>query len=173
MMLIHQPIFLTGFMGAGKTTVGQHLATRLGCPFADLDALIEERIGKSINMIFAEEGETYFRKQESAILTSITASHIGVYATGGGIVMSKKNREIMQSAGYVVYLRSRWATLQERLMGSTQRPLLNTKDGLSNAHNLLLRRTPYYEEAELIVDTDGKTADAVVDEIVNLLGVKE
>jgi len=171
-MSLEQPIFLTGFMGAGKTTVGQSLATRIGCPFTDLDALIEERAGKSINAIFTEDGEDCFREQESAVLVSISASHAGVYATGGGIVTAEKNREFMRSAGYVIYLRATWTTLQERLIGSTQRPLLNTEDGLSKTQDLLMRRVPYYEETELVVDTDGKTTDVVVDEIVSLLGGK-
>lgn len=172
-MRIEQPVFLIGFMGAGKSTIGRILSARLGCDFVDLDTLIEEKTGKSINAIFAEDGEDCFRKQETTALVSLTTSSVGVYATGGGIVVAEKNRELMRSAGYVIYLRATWATLLERLTGSTQRPLLNTENGLLKAQVLLSSRSPYYEEAELIVDTDHKSADVVVDEILGLLGVKQ
>ncbi len=173
-MLLERPIFLTGFMGAGKTTIGRFLAAQFGCDFLDLDNQIETRAEMSINEIFAEYGEDYFRQLETKVLTSVPVERRAVFATGGGIVMAAENRKFMRAAGHVVYLRTSWETLRVRLAGSTERPLLNSAEGLAHVQSLLLNRIPFYEEASLIVDTDHKSVEEVVGQIQRLLqGVNE
>jgi len=99
-------IFLTGFMGAGKSTVGRRLAQRLDYRFADLDQLIVAREGRSISEIFATRGEGYFRDCEAAVLAGQAETMRTVFATGGGIVAREENRAVMKRHGTVVYLRS-------------------------------------------------------------------
>lgn len=108
-------IFLTGFMGAGKSTIGRRLARRLGYRFADLDELIAAREGRSIAEIFAAQGEAYFRDCEAAVLAEQTTADQVVFATGGGIVGRAENRAMMRQLGSVVYLRAAWSTLEQRL----------------------------------------------------------
>jgi len=168
-VLFSDRLFLTGFMGAGKSTVGQQLAERLGCHFVDLDKLIEERAGKTITEIFADDGESHFRQLESEALFSLPVDRPGVYSTGGGIVTSPQNREFMQAAGRIVYLRAEWKTLQERLSGSTDRPLASPEKDWSTIRDLLESRIVNYEVADMIVDTDGKSVDWIVSYILETL----
>ena len=158
-------IFLTGFMGAGKSTVGRELARRLGCPFIDLDRLIEETAGTTIAEIFSTHGENYFRQLETNTLTGLPSAEACVYATGGGIFMSEDNRRFMRSTGRVVYLRAEWQTLKSRLAGSRDRPLLSAEDDWSSVKNLYTMRTPAYADADLVVSTDDKSVEQVAAEI--------
>ncbi len=162
-------LFLTGFMGAGKSTVGQVLADRLNCPFLDLDALIVARAGKSIAAIFAAEGEPAFRHLETETLLSLPTGGLSVCATGGGLVVSAANRRFMRANGRIVYLRARWATLQARLTGSSGRPLASAAHDWASVHALLRQRLPVYAEADLIVDTDGRSVDNIVASILDAL----
>lgn len=156
-------------MGAGKSSVGRRLAERLGCEFVDLDVYIEERSGKSIAEIFAEDGETAFRKMETVALNDLPVDRPLVCATGGGIVTSACNRSRMADVGTVIYLRAEWPTLQRRLVGSAGRPLLANEKDRSAAAELYARRMPDYETAGLVVDTDGQSVEDVVALIVAAL----
>ena len=168
-MAISESIFLTGFMGAGKSTVGRQLALRLGCPFVDLDCLIEETAGQTITEIFSKQGESYFRQLETKTLTGIPTQKPCVYATGGGIVMSENNRRLMHLNGRIVYLNAEWQTLQSRLSGSRDRPLLSPERDRSSVRKLFEKRIPAYEDADLVVTTDNKSVDEVVSEILKEL----
>lgn len=169
---VNNNIFLTGFMGAGKSTVGRRLARRIGCGFADLDSLIVERERCPITEIFATKGEAYFRDCEAAVLAEQALARNMVFATGGGIVGRADNRETMKRSGQVVYLRAQWATLAARLAKGRGRPLADADHGLESARSLWESRLAWYEEANLIVDTDGLGVDEVVGMIVARLGLK-
>jgi len=163
------PIFLTGFMGAGKSTVGRRLAECIGCEFADTDACIEEQAGKSIPRIFAEDGEAAFRQMETAVLRTLPAKKNIIYATGGGIVTSDINRSLLAEAGTVVYLRADWATLASRLADASGRPLLASAEGRAAARDLFESRIPSYETADLVVDTDNRSVEDIVELILAAL----
>lgn len=162
-------IFLTGFMGAGKSTVGRKLARRLGYRFADLDQLIVAREGRSIPEIFAAQGEVYFRDCETAVLAEQGAAKDTVFATGGGIVARAENRFLMKQAGLVVYLRAGWQTLERRLSRGSGRPLADPTKGWESIRRLWESRLPWYEEADVIIDTDHERVDAVVRDIITRL----
>ncbi len=166
-------IFLIGFMGSGKSTVGRRLAQRLGFGFADLDQLLVEREGRSIPQIFAEDGEPFFRDCESAVLAEQADRVSTVFATGGGIVGREKNRALMKELGIVVYLRVSWSTLERRLARSSGRPLADPGQGLAPVRQLWQSRLPWYEEADLVVDADRLSVNGVVREIINRLGMEE
>ena len=169
----HRNIFLTGFMGAGKSTVGRRLAQRLDYRFADLDQLIVAREGRSISEIFATRGEGYFRDCEAAVLAGQAETMRTVFATGGGIVAREENRAVMKQFGTVVYLRASWPILERRLARSSGRPLADPQLGWEKIRQLWHRRLPWYEEADLVIDTDQLPVPEVVRAIITRLELKE
>lgn len=166
-------IFLTGFMGAGKTTVGEVLADMLNLSFVDLDERIVEREQRSIADIFAVDGENYFRDCETALLDRLKEEPNAVYATGGGIVVREANRKAMMEMGLVVYLQASWATLQDRLQRSVGRPLVDHEKGWADLKALWDKRQDFYSEADIIVQTDGLMPSEVARNIADELMVKE
>ena len=166
-------IFLIGFMGAGKSTVGRRLARQLGYDFADLDQLIVAREGRSIPEIFSVQGETYFRDCETAVLIEQSRVKQTVFATGGGIVGREENRAFLKHHGKTIYLRSTWPTLVARLEKGSGRPLADPEKGWDSIRRLWESRLPWYEEADLIVDTDHLRVHDVVRQIIFRLGMKE
>jgi shikimate kinase len=125
---IKRNIVITGFMGAGKTTVGLLLAERLGWPFVDMDAIIEEREGRSISEIFASDGEPYFRRLETSLCRELAAWRSLVIATGGGALVNTANLTIMAGTGLVVCLGCALDNLLQRIPQDGTRPLLATPD---------------------------------------------
>ncbi|MFP4080476.1 MAG: shikimate kinase AroK [Ectothiorhodospira sp.] len=147
-------IVLVGPMGAGKSTVGRHLASCLHMPFVDSDRELESRTGVDIPTIFEYEGEEGFRQRESAVLEELCTRRGIVLATGGGIVMRPENRERLKHSGLVVYLRTPVALQLKRTGRDRNRPLLQTEDPRARLEALLKVRDPLYREiAHLIVDT--------------------
>lgn len=160
-------IVLIGFMGSGKTTVGQALSVKCGREFLDTDALIEANEGRKISEIFAKEGEAHFRKLEYAVLNNLTEAKDKIISTGGGIVTYPDNRGLLKKAGKVVYLRVKPETVVKRLEGDESRPLLMGDDKLSKVENLLSSRKAMYEEAaDIIIDVDYLLVEETVGLIV-------
>jgi len=151
-------IVLVGPMGAGKTTLGQALAARLGRAFVDVDARIEADAGQSIPALFAAEGEAGFRRRESDALHAVLAGTPAVIATGGGAVLDAGNRAAMRAAGTVVYLTVDPTTQLARLGGDTGRPLLQTADPAGTLAALQAQREPLYREAAHLVFDPGTLA---------------
>ncbi|HYM50581.1 MAG TPA: 3-dehydroquinate synthase [Candidatus Limnocylindrales bacterium] len=161
-------VVLVGFMGSGKSTVGPLLAERLGRPFTDLDARIERESGAAVAEIFAREGEAGFRARESAALTRVMAEEPQVVAVGGGAPLADENWRRMREANVVVALLAEPQTLAGRLQGSLHRPLL--REGVPAAiERLLPARLARYREADLVLDTDGRSAAAVASAIQDAL----
>jgi shikimate kinase len=163
-------IVLAGFMGTGKTTVGRLLARRLGRPFVDTDALIEEGAGMTVAAIFAGEGEAAFRRLESEVCRRVASSGGQVVALGGGALLDGGNRATLESAGVLVLLTCRPDTLVERLTESArrgERPLLRD-DVEDTIGRLLEAREPVYSTVRLRVDTTERTPEEVAEEVLNL-----
>jgi shikimate kinase len=153
-------VVLVGFMGAGKTTVGQIIAERLGQPFIDSDVLIEQRLGRSIREVFVTEGEPYFRELERATIGDLVRAGDAVISLGGGAVEEPRTRAVLRDAR-VVYLRVSFDEAMSRVQGDVDRPMLHRPD-LTEVYK---RREPVYEDvAALIVDTDGRQPDAIARE---------
>jgi shikimate kinase len=159
-------ITLTGFMGSGKTTVGKVLADFLGCPFMDLDDLIVKKAGKSIPVIFAEDGEPAFRQLETRLLRQTVEKYTEntvVLALGGGAVTAPASAALLREKTVCIYLRATLETLLGRLEGETAgRPLADA----SLADRLAAREPLYEQTAHVIIDTDGLSPDEVADEII-------
>jgi shikimate kinase len=163
-------IFLVGMMGAGKTSVGRVLAKRLQKTFYDSDHVIENRTGVKIPVIFEIEGEAGFRVRESAVVDELTAQCDIVLATGGGAVLSEKNRERMRARGTVVYLRASVRDLLNRTRHDKNRPLLQATDPRARLSELYEKRDPLYREvAHLTVDTGNQSLTSLVSRLCQLL----
>ena len=157
-------------MGSGKSTVGKIISSELFLTFYDTDEEIETRTGASIDWIFDLEGEEGFRKRESKILEDMVHKNSIVLSTGGGIILSESNREMLSSRGTVFYLATPIAVQLERTSKDKDRPLL--KDGdpgeiLKNLH--LARESLYKEVADYSVNTEGKSSQEVSSEIIKLV----
>lgn len=151
-------IVLIGFMGSGKSTVGRELHQRLGYPLVDMDQLIEQRAGKPITAIFADEGEAAFRDMESAVLRELSqaADQRRIISTGGGAVVRPENRALLKRMGYVVWLDAPATVILERTAKNRSRPLLHTEDPAGKIRCMMAEREPLYQEtAHLKLDTAG------------------
>lgn len=151
-------IVLIGFMGSGKSTVGRELHQRLGYPLIDMDHIIEQRAGKPITAIFAENGEEKFREMETALLEELAdpAATRRIISTGGGVVGRQVNRELLRQLGYVVWLHAPPAVILDRTSKNRDRPLLHTDDPAARVEALLTERKPLYAEtSHLKVETAG------------------
>jgi shikimate kinase len=167
MMDVPRNIYLVGAMGAGKSTVGRHLARMLQKSFLDCDQELEERTGASISIIFELEGESGFRKRESALLEELTSRQDLVLATGGGAVLDDANRALLASRGFTIYLKAPLKLLLERTSRDRNRPLLETKDRESRIKELLRIRGPLYRQvADMMVTSDQRSAKFVAREIL-------
>ena len=163
------PVFLIGYRGTGKTTVARLLAVRLGWQWLDADTLLEDRHGRSIRTIFAEEGEAGFRAKESAPVPELWARREHVIATGGGVILRAEHREQFRAAGRVVWLTADAATLWQRIQEDSvtaqRRPNLSG-GGLVEVVEMLRVREPLYREcAHLTVPTDSRSPEEVAADI--------
>ena len=166
---IRRLLFLLGFMGSGKTTVGRLLAVRLGWCFIDLDAEIEQRTGRSIIQIFAAQGEPYFRQLERDLLEE-TLTQAGalptVVALGGGTITQPQNlARIRAEGGVTVWLRCPVEILRRRCSTMANRPLFRD---VASFHQLYQQRLPYYEQADFTIDVGELSPKAVVEKILAL-----
>jgi shikimate kinase len=164
-----RPLILTGFMGSGKSSVGRVLAERLACPFVDLDAEIVAAAGRSINDIFAHDGEQGFRSMESFCLERVLGGGRSVIATGGGVVMADHNRSCMRSRGIVVNLVVSLPQVLKRLHGAADRPLFAGSNAPNSVKLLMDAREQFYADADIRIDTDGKSVEDVAAEILRFL----
>lgn len=166
-----QHIFLVGPMGVGKTTLGKKLAGLLNRPFFDVDVEIETRCGADIPWIFDMEGEQGFRNRETRAFEDIVASSDqAVIATGGGLVLSSRNREVLCANGQVIYLSASKEQLFERTRKDKSRPLLQVENRLEVIAELLENRHPLYTEvADLVFPSEGGQVSRVAQKLLDAL----
>jgi shikimate kinase len=162
-----KPLFLTGFMGAGKTTVGKELSKLLALPFVDLDHYIERSHGVTIKDMFATIGEEKFRELESEALKKITTPNL-VIATGGGIILNKLNRDWMKREGVTIHLHVPFEQLVQRLSNDETRPLINN-NSIEQVKKLFEDRLTLYYENDLTITAYDKSPKLIATEIVNHL----
>jgi shikimate kinase len=163
-------IVLVGFMGTGKSAVGERLAAALGWPLLDTDAVIEERAGCRIAEIFARAGEPGFREQESAVVAEAAARDCVVIATGGGVLGRDENVACLKANGRLVCLTARPEVILDRTAPWGDRPLLATaSDPRQAVERLLGARAPRYALADLTIDTSDLTVEQVAGRILTAL----
>ena len=162
-------IILVGPMGSGKTTVGRKLSERLEKDFYDSDHEIINRTGVSIDHIFEIEGESGFRERETEILKNLCSMQNIIIATGGGVVLSLENRDLMKVSAMVIYLSSSIEQILRRTSKSKTRPLLErSKDRRKTISDIIEAREGFYQDvASVTINTNGKKLTEVIEEIVN------
>jgi shikimate kinase len=167
-------VYLTGFMGSGKSTIGPILANTIGYDFLDIDKKIETAANKTINEIFANNGEGYFRELERKIVQEISNTHACVVSLGGGTVTKSDNLSAIKTSGVLIYLKADPQEIFQRLKYKVDRPLLKGSDStrlengdlLRRISSLMEEREAFYMQADIIVSTAGKKIGQTVDEIV-------
>jgi shikimate kinase len=162
-------LVLVGMMGAGKSSVGRRLATRLGIPFADADAEIEKAAGMSIPDIFASHGEPDFRAGEARVIGRLLDGGPQVLATGGGAFMNPDTRAAIKAKGVSIWLNADFDVLMRRIKRRQDRPLLHTDDPAVTLQQLIDARYPTYRLADFTVQSRDVPHEKIVDEIVALL----
>ncbi len=156
-------LILVGMMGSGKSTMGRILSKHLGKSFFDSDCEIQARTGVSIPHIFDVEGEAGFRQREAAEIETILQRQQSVLATGGGAVLLKENRCLMQKQGIVIYLQASVQDLWLRTRHDKNRPLLQTADPLAKLNELFVQRDPLYlEVADIVVQTGRQSVQSLM-----------
>ena len=160
-------VVLAGFMGTGKTEVGRILAHRLGHVLIDVDDEIEKEQKMKISDIFREYGEPAFRDIESAVIKRLAEREGVVISTGGGAVLRQENMDVLRNKGVIVCLTASARTIYDRTKRSSDRPLLKVDDPFARIKELLAFRQPYYEKADIIIDTEGRSPMKVADEIIS------
>lgn len=173
-----EAVFLVGFMGAGKSSVGAALGRRLNWNFEDLDDRIERRERRTVAQIFRESGEPAFRRAEHSALQDVLEGihdQARVVALGGGAFVQGSNAELLRSSGVpIIFLDAPVEELWERCCrqaneAAAERPLLRSLDHFRELHE---KRRPQYCEASLTIETGGRTVDEIADEIAAKLGLK-
>jgi len=161
-------IYLVGMMGAGKTTIGRHLARRLQKRFVDCDHEIEARTGVRIPLIFEIEGESGFRRREYHVLQELATEEGLVLATGGGVVLDPENRKRLTDTGLVVYLYAPPEELYARTQHDRNRPLLRVADPLGKLRELYATRDPLYRAVADIIFEGGRRTPLAVARLLEL-----
>lgn len=170
-------IFLTGFMGTGKSRIGKLLSKRLNMSFVDTDDVIELKYNKTITQIFEEFGEKQFRKIETEIISDLVYNNdMAVFSLGGGSLLNVHNLELIINSGLLIYIKSSLEEIWERTKNKTKRPLLlvngefPTKTLFMEKANILMQaRQPGYAKSQIVINRDGKDAEEVVEEILNYI----
>ncbi len=164
-----QNIILIGFMGAGKTSVGEALAGRFQKMLIDTDRMIETKAGMTISKIFETQGEAVFRRLETEVLEQLIVEAEGeIISVGGGLPLREENRKLLGKLGCVIYLSVRPETVMRRLKGDTTRPLLQGEDVASKVNHLLQTRGPIYEmAADRIIPVDEWSVEQIADQIAD------
>lgn len=156
-------IVLVGMMGAGKSSIGRRLASRLGIPFIDADTEIESAAGMTIPEIFEKHGEPYFRAGEARVIARLLDNGPQVLATGGGAVMDPQTRALIGQKGISIWLKADIDVLLKRTKRRNDRPLVE------KIKDLLPAREPIYAQADIIIQSRDEPHDAIIDEIMNEL----
>ncbi len=159
-------IVLTGFMGTGKTKVGKILSDMLSYRLIDSDSIIEKEQKMSITDIFKEYGEPAFRDIEAHIIKRLSEMENVVISTGGGVVLRESNIENLRKNGVIVCLTASAEAILKRIEKNTDRPLLQVEDPLNRINELLKSREQFYRNADIIINTEGKSPQEIAEEII-------
>jgi shikimate kinase len=171
-------IFLTGFMGTGKSRIGKLLSKKLNTKFVDTDDVIESRYKKTITQIFDDFGEEKFRIIETDIISELVYNNDkAVFSLGGGSLLHMQNLKIITKSGLLIYIKSGLEEIWERTKNKTKRPLLliegnfpSKAEFMKKANILMEARLPGYNNSQIVIDRDGKEAEEVVEEIIRGIG---
>lgn len=167
---LKKTVVMVGMMGAGKTAVGRALAVKLGVPFLDSDTEIETAANLSVPEIFERDGEAFFRRRETEVITRLLDTERGILSTGGGAFLAQVNRSLISDRGVSVWLDAGIDLLWSRVKHKDSRPLLRTADPRATLAALHKERVPYYAMADLsVTSAAGLSIDAMAQRVVDML----
>ncbi len=170
---LKKTVVMVGMMGAGKTAVGKALALRLGVPFLDSDAEIETAANMTVPEIFDRDGERFFRKKESQVISRLLDAECGVLSTGGGAFLAADNRRMISERGVSVWLNAELEVLWNRVKHKDTRPLLRTSDPRATLAEIYRARVPIYRQADLsAVSESGTSIEEMVDRVLDALATR-
>ncbi len=162
-------LYIVGFMGSGKTAVAKEISKTTDLKYIEIDELIEKKEGRSINDIFKDSGEDYFRKIEKETIKEIGLSDNQVVSCGGGVVIDRENISLMKDSGLLVCLKAEPEVIYQRIKGQKHRPLLNVDNPQLKIEKLLEKRKPFYEMADCIIETSNLSIEQAAQEVINHL----
>jgi shikimate kinase len=168
--------YLTGFMGAGKSTIGPILAETLGWDYYDLDEIIEEKLGMKIADIFEERGEKFFRDNEKKFLQELAKNSNTIVSLGGGTMANQYNLKFLKDSGTIIYLKASIDSLYKRLELEKNRPKLKLPEGKFSKEKLTERitelykaREKFYNQSDFVIETDSASIVSIVDKIAKII----
>lgn len=158
-------IYLIGYMGSGKSTIGFLLANKLKWSFFDLDEIIENENKCKIYQIFDRYGENYFREIESKVLLEVSKKNEAVISAGGGVILKEENRKIIKQTGISIWLKWELPNLIKNIKADESlRPLYKDEETFKLLYQ---KREKFYEEADIVIKCDGRTPEAIINDIIN------
>jgi shikimate kinase len=166
-------IYIVGFMGTGKSTIGKELAQEMGRKFLDMDVVLEKRFGKSINEIFNEKGEDFFREEEKKLAFELADTYNQVIATGGGTITIEGVKELFSRTGILICLFADKSNLISRLQRTDKRPMLKGDSLETRIDALMDERREIYEKIPFRVNTTNLSPKEAAKKIVNLFGLRQ
>ncbi|MCF7700193.1 shikimate kinase [Loktanella sp. M215] len=173
-LALRRTVVLVGMMGSGKTAIGRALSQRLAVPFLDSDAEIETAANASIAEIFARDGEPFFRRRESEVISRLLTGPPCILSTGGGAYLAQGNRHAIRQHGVAVWLNAPLDLLWDRVRHKDSRPLLRTADPQATLARIFEDRTPIYAKAALHLDVRHRASiDETTDDVIALLKTRE
>jgi len=167
--MVMKNIVLTGFMGTGKTAVGKELARSLDVPLIDIDSEIENSERMTIQDIFKQHGEAVFREIETRKIKETAQRKNIIISTGGGAVLKDENMHALRRSGIIICLTASPETILQRVSNNNERPLLQGENPLRKIEELLHVRQPFYDKADIIIDTENRTPLQIAEEIIECL----
>ncbi|MEW6675619.1 MAG: shikimate kinase [Nitrospirota bacterium] len=165
-------IILTGFMGTGKTAVGRELSRLLNMKLIDIDTEIEKSQKMTINEIFRQFGEPRFREIETEMIKKLSDNNNIIISAGGGVVLRQENMDALRKNGIIICLMATPETILKRTSHNSDRPLLQVENPLERIKELLNFRRPFYEKADIMIDTEDKTPLQIAEEIIDKIRLK-
>jgi len=160
-------IILTGFMGTGKTAIGRKLSMLLNMELIDVDTEIEKSQQMTIGEIFKQFGEPRFREIETEMIQKLSERKDVIISTGGGAVLKEENMDALRKQGIIICLMASPQTILKRTSHNSNRPLLKVEDPFEKIKELLNFRKPFYEKADILIDTEDKTPLQIAEEIID------
>ena len=171
--ILSKSIVLTGLMGSGKSAIGKVLSDKIGVPLSDTDKIIEKEVGKTINEIFNDPGEKYFRQVEEKVVGRVLNKTAHIISTGGGSILSSKTRKAIKSKSFSIWVQCNIDIISNRIHDQEKRPLLKNKNILDTLVKKNRERVKFYRQADIHIVNESSNIEITVEAIVEELLLKK
>ena len=171
--ILSKSIVLTGLMGSGKSAIGKVLSEKMGVPLSDTDKIIEKEVGKTINEIFNDSGEKYFRQVEEKVVGRVLDKTAHIISTGGGSILSPKTRNAIKSKSFSIWVQCNVDTISNRIRNQEKRPLFKNKNILDTLVEKNKERIRFYRQADSYIVNENSNIEMTVEAIVKELLLKK